>query len=137
MKQVIQEKGSRPIKIWTDEIEASALTQLKNLSRLPFINSNGVACMPDVHAGIGSTVGTVIATEKAVIPAAVGVDIGCGMNAVRTSLTAAMLPDAPDLFSTMTGCPHLFCRCSATRRAMPSAAPPGGTGTINRIALLG
>lgn len=93
MKQVIQEEGARPIKIWTDEVEASALTQLKNLSRLPFINSNGVACMPDVHAGIGSTVGTVIATEKAVIPAAVGVDIGCGMNAVRLSLKASDLPD--------------------------------------------
>lgn len=93
MKQVLQEEGSRPIKIWTEEVEASALTQLKNLARLPFINSNGVACMPDVHAGIGSTVGTVIATEKAVIPAAVGVDIGCGMNAVRLSLKASDLPD--------------------------------------------
>lgn len=93
MKQVIQDEGSRPIKIWTDEVEETALTQLKNLSRLPFINSNGVACMPDVHAGIGSTVGTVIATEKAVIPAAVGVDIGCGMNAVRLSLKASDLPD--------------------------------------------
>lgn len=93
MKQVIQDEGARPIKIWTDEVEASALTQLKNLARLPFINSNGVACMPDVHAGIGSTVGTVIATEKAVIPAAVGVDIGCGMNAVRLSLKASDLPD--------------------------------------------
>jgi tRNA-splicing ligase RtcB len=93
MKQVIQDQGSRPIKIWTDDVEASALTQLKNLSRLPFIASNGVACMPDVHAGIGSTVGTVIATEKAVIPAAVGVDIGCGMNAVRLSLKASDLPD--------------------------------------------
>lgn len=93
MKQVIQEPNSRPIKIWTDEVEETALQQLKNLSRLPFINSNGVACMPDVHAGIGSTVGTVIATEKAVIPAAVGVDIGCGMNAVRLSLKASDLPD--------------------------------------------
>lgn len=93
MKKVIQDQGSRPIKIWTDDVEASALTQLKNLSRLPFIASNGVACMPDVHAGIGSTVGTVIATEKAVIPAAVGVDIGCGMNAVRLSLKASDLPD--------------------------------------------
>lgn len=93
MKQVIQEEGSRPIKIWTDEVEEQALKQLKNLSRLPFINSNGVACMPDVHAGIGSTVGTVIATEKAVIPAAVGVDIGCGMNAVRLSLKASDLPE--------------------------------------------
>lgn len=93
MKQVMQDEGARPIKIWTDEVEATALTQLKNLARLPFINSNGVACMPDVHAGIGSTVGTVIATEKAVIPAAVGVDIGCGMNAVRLSLKASDLPD--------------------------------------------
>lgn len=93
MKQVLQDEGARPIKIWTEEVEASALTQLKNLARLPFINSNGVACMPDVHAGIGSTVGTVIATEKAVIPAAVGVDIGCGMNAVRLSLKASDLPD--------------------------------------------
>lgn len=94
MKKVIHEEGSRPIKIWTDDIEDSALQQLKNLSRLPFIASNGVACMPDVHAGIGATVGTVIATDKAIIPAAVGVDIGCGMNAVRLSLKASDLPDS-------------------------------------------
>lgn len=94
MKQVINDEGSRPIKIWTDFVEDSALTQLKNLARLPFIAGNGVACMPDVHAGIGSTVGTVIATDKAIIPAAVGVDIGCGMNAVRLSLKASDLPDS-------------------------------------------
>lgn len=93
MKQVITEEGARPIKIWTDDIEAAALTQLKNLSRLPFIAKNGVAAMPDVHAGKGSTVGTVIATAKAIIPAAVGVDIGCGMNAVRLSLKASDLPE--------------------------------------------
>lgn len=94
MKQVINDEGSRPIKIWTNDIEAEALTQLKNLARLPFIAGNGVACMPDVHAGKGSTIGTVIATEKAVIPAAVGVDLGCGMNAVRLSLKASDLPDS-------------------------------------------
>jgi len=94
MKQVIKEEGASPIKIWTDDIEAEALTQLKNLARLPFIASNGVACMPDVHAGNGSTIGTVIATDKAIIPAAVGVDIGCGMNAVRLSLKASELPDS-------------------------------------------
>jgi tRNA-splicing ligase RtcB len=94
MKQVIHDEGSRPIKIWTEDIEVEALTQLKNLARLPFIASNGVACMPDVHAGIGSTVGTVIATDKAIIPAAVGVDIGCGMNAVRLSLKASDLPES-------------------------------------------
>lgn len=93
MKQVIQEDG-RPIKIWTHDIEDEALTQLKNLARLPFIAPQGVACMPDVHAGIGSTVGTVIATDRAIIPAAVGVDIGCGMNAVRLSLKASDLPDS-------------------------------------------
>ncbi|MFD1558302.1 RtcB family protein [Paraburkholderia silviterrae] len=94
MKQVIQDEGARPIKIWTDEVEDSALQQLKNIARLPFIAGNGVACMPDVHAGIGATVGTVIATDKAIVPAAVGVDIGCGMNAVRLSLKASDLPDS-------------------------------------------
>ncbi len=94
MKQVIQEQGSRPIKIWTNDIEDEALVQLKNLASLPFIASNGVACMPDVHAGKGSTIGSVIATDKAIIPAAVGVDIGCGMNAVRLSLKSVDLPDS-------------------------------------------
>lgn len=98
--QVIKDEGSKPIKAWVGnnqskpDIEDTALTQLKNLARLPFIHSNGVAVMPDVHAGIGSTVGTVIATDKAVIPAAVGVDIGCGMNAVRLSLKGSQLPDS-------------------------------------------
>lgn len=86
--------GSVPVKIWTKDIEPEALAQLKNLARLPFIARQGVACMPDVHAGIGSTVGTVIATDKAIIPAAVGVDIGCGMVATRLSLKASQLPDS-------------------------------------------
>lgn len=94
MQQVIKEEGSQPIKIWADEVEESALTQLKNLARLPFIAGNGVAAMPDVHMGKGASVGTVIATDKAIIPSAVGVDIGCGMNAVRLSLKAADLPDS-------------------------------------------
>lgn len=91
--KVLIENGLKPIKIWTDDVEASAMAQLKNIASLPFIHSNGVAAMPDVHAGIGATVGSVIATDKAVIPAAVGVDIGCGMNAVRLSLKASDLPD--------------------------------------------
>jgi tRNA-splicing ligase RtcB len=91
---VIKEDGALPIKAWTDDIEDSALTQLKNLARMPFIAKNGVAVMPDVHAGIGATVGSVIATHKAIIPAAVGVDIGCGMNAVRLSLKASDLPES-------------------------------------------
>lgn len=81
--KVIHEPGSRPIKIWTEDVEDSALQQLKNIATLPFIDPNGVAAMPDVHFGIGATVGSVIATRDAIIPAAVGVDIGCGMMSVR------------------------------------------------------
>lgn len=92
--KVITEEGSRIIKNWATDIEDAALIQAKNLARLPFIASQGVALMPDAHAGKGSTVGSVIATDKAIIPAAVGVDIGCGMNAVRLSLKASMLPDS-------------------------------------------
>ena len=94
MKNIYTQEGARPIKAWTDEIEDQALTQAKNLARLPFIDSNGVALMADCHTGKGSTVGTVVGTYRAVIPAAVGVDIGCGMNAVRLSLKAGDLPDS-------------------------------------------
>lgn len=93
MKQVIKEDGASPIKIWTDDVEQSALAQLKSIAGLPFVSKHGVAVMPDVHAGIGSTVGSVVATEKAIVPSMVGVDIGCGMNAVRLSLKASELPD--------------------------------------------
>ncbi len=83
-----------PIKAWVDgvEFEDGAFKQVKNLSSLPFIFKH-VAVMPDVHAGIGATVGSVIATKGAIIPAAVGVDIGCGMIALRTDLHANDLPD--------------------------------------------
>lgn len=93
MKQVIQEQNQRPIKIWTNDIDPAALDQLHNVATLPFVHPHGVVAMPDVHVGIGATVGSVIATDKAVIPAAVGVDIGCGINAVKLSLTANDLPD--------------------------------------------
>ena len=72
----------KPVKIWTNEVEERAEKQLKNIASLPFIHSH-VAAMADVHAGKGSTIGTVIATDGVVLPAAVGVDIGCGMCAVR------------------------------------------------------
>jgi tRNA-splicing ligase RtcB len=85
-------EGGHPIKVWTDDLESSARAQLVNLSRLPFIHRH-VAAMPDVHGGIGSTIGSVIATNGAIIPAAVGVDIGCGMAAVRTSLVAETLDE--------------------------------------------
>ena len=82
------------IKAWTEgvELEEDALKQLLNVSGLPFIYKH-VAVMPDVHWGMGATVGSVIATKGAIIPAAVGVDIGCGMMATRTTLTASDLPD--------------------------------------------
>jgi tRNA-splicing ligase RtcB len=81
------------LRMWTDPggVEDVAMAQLQNITRLPWVY--GVAVMPDVHYGKGATVGSVIAMRGAVSPAAVGVDIGCGMSAVRTSLTAADLPD--------------------------------------------
>lgn len=91
IKRVISDAGS-PVKIWTDDIEAEAEQQLRNTAGLPFIFKH-VAVMPDVHYGKGATVGSVIATRGAVIPAAVGVDIGCGMAAVRTDLTSANFGD--------------------------------------------
>src|SRR3954468_12387758 len=91
IKQTIEE-GLVPVKVFTDDLEQSARQQLVNLSRLTIIHHH-VAAMPDVHAGIGATVGSVIATDRAVIPAAVGVDIGCGMIAARTSLDASRLDE--------------------------------------------
>jgi len=85
-------KGRVPVKIYTDEVEASAYQQLLNMSHMPFIHSH-IAAMPDVHCGIGATVGSVIPSKGAIIPAAVGVDIGCGMNAIRLSIKAHQLPD--------------------------------------------
>lgn len=85
-------KGKVPVKIYTDEVEATAMQQLYNIAQLPFIHEH-VAAMPDVHAGKGATVGSVIPTKGAIIPAAVGVDIGCGMNAIRLSINANDLPD--------------------------------------------
>ena len=87
--------GGAPVKAWTRGVplEAQARQQIENVARLPFIHSH-VAVMPDAHWGMGATVGSVIPTVGAIIPAAVGVDIGCGMAAVRTSIAAADLPDS-------------------------------------------
>lgn len=84
-----------PVKLWTDleDLEPAACAQLSNIASLPWVFKH-VAAMPDVHLGKGATVGSVIATKEAISPAAVGVDIGCGMGALRTSLTAADLPDS-------------------------------------------
>lgn len=84
-----------PIKLWTPvhEVESSALDQLKNIAKIPTVFHH-VAVMPDVHYGKGATVGSVVAMKDAVSPAAVGVDIGCGMAAVKTNLKASDLPDS-------------------------------------------
>ncbi len=106
----VMQDGGVPIKTWTKGVpfEDEARAQLKNISRLPFIHK-WVAAMPDVHLGKGATIGSVVPTLGAVIPAAVGVDIGCGMMAVKTSLTAKQLPD----------------NLSAVRFAMEAAIPHG------------
>ncbi|GLK51248.1 RtcB family protein [Maricaulis virginensis] len=113
------ETRSGVIKAWTRgvPVEDAAIEQLRNVAGLPFVHSH-VAAMPDVHFGRGATVGSVIPTKGAIIPAAVGVDIGCGMMAVRTSLKAAHLPDS----------------LKATRDAIERAVPVGnGKGGDHRI----
>jgi tRNA-splicing ligase RtcB len=104
--------GGVPVKSWTRGVpfEPEAKRQLANIARLPFIHK-WVAAMPDVHLGIGATVGSVVPTLGAIIPAAVGVDIGCGMMALKTDLKARDLPD--DLHSVRT--------------AIESAVPHGRT----------
>ncbi|HEY9108328.1 MAG TPA: RtcB family protein [Roseateles sp.] len=106
--------GGVPLKLWTQgvPVEDSAKRQLQNAARLPIVFKH-IAAMPDVHFGIGATVGSVIPTVKAIIPAAVGVDIGCGMMACKTTLTAEDLPD------------NLAPLRAAIERAVPHGRQPG------------
>jgi tRNA-splicing ligase RtcB len=92
--KMITERGAKPIKAWVEgvQLETEAQDQLVNVAKLPIV-FKWVAAMPDVHWGLGATVGSVVPTIGAIIPAAVGVDIGCGMCAVKTSLKASDLPD--------------------------------------------
>ncbi len=107
--RVLNEEGRKPIKAWVDgvQFEEEAQKQVENVASLPFVFKH-VAVMPDVHWGIGATVGSVIATKGAIVPAAVGVDIGCGMRAVRTNLKASDLPDnlAPLRSTIEAAVPH-------------------------------
>ena len=91
---IIQDKKGVPIKMWTKgvPVDEKSKEQLLKTAQMPFIYK-WMAVMPDVHVGIGATIGSVIPTKGAIIPSAVGVDIGCGMMAARTSLTASDLPD--------------------------------------------
>ena len=90
----VLEVGRVPVKAWTRgvPVEDQAREQLRNVASLPFVFKH-VVVMPDVHWGMGATVGSVIATKGAIVPAAVGVDIGCGMVATRLPLSASQLPD--------------------------------------------
>jgi tRNA-splicing ligase RtcB len=112
--QLLEVEGGKPIKMWTQRVpvEDDARRQLANTARMPFIYKH-LAVMPDVHLGKGSTIGSVIPTVGAIIPAAVGVDIGCGMMAVRTTLAASDLPD------------QLHGLRSAIERAVPHGRTPG------------
>ena len=83
--------NNRPVKIWTDNVEESAMRQIENLTTLPFLFHH-LAIMPDVHAGMGMPIGGVLACKDAVIPNAVGVDIGCGMCAVKTNWKVSDIP---------------------------------------------
>jgi len=92
----IQEQNHIPIKLWNrglPELESQAMNQLRKTAQLPIIHPQGMAVMPDCHWGIGATIGSVIPTTHAIVPAAVGVDLGCGMIASLTTLTANQLPD--------------------------------------------
>lgn len=111
-----------PVKIWTDpgQVEQSALDQIGRLAEMPFIYKH-IAVMADVHAGKGSTVGSVFATRNAIIPAAVGVDIGCGMIAQKLNITANDLPDS--LFEL---------RCDIEQNVPHGRSDNGGRNDIGR-----
>jgi tRNA-splicing ligase RtcB len=125
--EVIESGTGTPIKAWTVGVpfEEPARRQLQGIASLPFIHK-WVAAMPDVHFGIGATVGSVIATRGAVIPAAVGVDIGCGMMAVRTDLDASRLPDtlAPLRTVIEAAVPHGGSRTRGGRDTGAWGTPP-------------
>ena len=119
--EVMQVEGGRHVKMWTKgvPVEEAARAQLANTARMPFIYKH-IAVMPDVHLGKGSTIGSVVPTLGAIIPAAVGVDIGCGMMAAKTTLTAN---DLPDSLSTLR---------SAIERAIPHGMSPKTRGFRGR-----
>jgi hypothetical protein len=122
--------GGVPIKMWTRgvPVEDEAKRQLMNAARLPIVFKH-IAAMPDVHFGIGATVGSVIPTRRAIIPAAVGVDIGCGMMAAKTTLRASDLPDnlGPLRSAIERAVPH--GRAARTRyRRVEQGAGLGGLG---------
>ena len=126
---VLNVEGGRPVKMWTRgvPVEEEAKRQLANTARMPFIYKH-MAAMPDVHLGKGSTIGSVIPTLGAIIPAAVGVDIGCGMMAAKTTLAASDLPDIASVVSA-TGAGQVFDIDDAQTTADAIAAVIADAGT--------
>lgn len=120
--KLVLNKGKVPVKVFTEEIDQGSINQLGNMAQLPFIHSH-IAAMPDVHHGIGATVGSVIPSKGAIIPAAVGVDIGCGMNAIRLSLKASDLPD------------HLHAVRSAIEKRVPVGFEEHASSTVQGATL--
>lgn len=93
LPQTLKAENGSPITLWSRKIDANAWRQAQDLSKLPFMHPKGLALMPDVHVGNGACVGSVLPFRQALVPSSIGVDCGCGMQAVRLSLTADMLPD--------------------------------------------
>ena len=124
---------------WASDVEEGTIRQAEKTARLPIVDGH-VALMPDAHVGIGATVGSVIPTTGAIIPAAVGVDIGCGMIAVETDLAADQLPDDLDRFQPMVakavpaglGNWHAQARAEAARRRRRCKRAPGRPRSVAR-----
>ena len=114
--RVVDAGNGRAVRSWASEIDDNTIEQAKRTARSPVL-AGSLALMPDAHLGVGSTVGSVIPTEAAIIPAAVGVDLGCGMTAVRTNHTASQLPD------DLAGC------LDAVAKAVPSGFASHNTPT--------
>src|SRR3954451_21467611 len=139
--EVMAVEGGAPVKMWTKgvAVDEKAREQLSRAAKMPFIFKH-VAAMPDVHVGIGATVGSVVATKGAIIPAAVGVDIGCGMMAVQTSLTASDLPDSLASLRTRIerAVPHGFVSTRGRARKgewenMPASVTTRWSGLADRL----
>ena len=118
--------GGVPIKVYTDDIDGQSIAQLGAVSRLPIVAGH-VAAMPDVHLGIGATVGAVIPTRHALIPAAVGVDIGCGMTAVRLNQTRCTGPGSVRINRVDVQPPGRCVASPSSRRAQLSSTARGTT----------
>lgn len=123
-----------PIKLWlsADELEESARTQLQNLATLPFIAQSGIAVMPDCHAGIGSTVGSVIATQGAIVPSAVGVDIGCFVGDTGVFLADGTVRPIKDL-AELNQEIDVLAYDSASSRVKIAKATAKKTGTATQL----